>query len=244
MMADKSRVNKEERALQEIFEDKRSFVMEDGTKFYIESPTADEVRQADWHYSKTYNEAFLAGVTTLAQMEEILEDRKILGPEFEKKREELEITLNEKLAALEAAEDVQVKKELIDQVEAARAALYTHNRKASSPLSNTCEQLVSDARLEYLTAHMIVDESGNRVWSGYEDYKTTDKPGLAIRARYEIMLYLQGYDSDFLEKIPEAIARKELEEAEKAPAVLEEADEEKVKTQKTSKKSSKKKPSK
>ena len=53
MMADKSRVNKEERALQEIFEDKRSFVMEDGTKFYIESPTADEVRQADWHYSKT-----------------------------------------------------------------------------------------------------------------------------------------------------------------------------------------------
>ena len=88
------------------------------------------------------------------------------------------------------------------------------NKEASSPLSNTCEQLAEDARIEHLASSMVTDENGNRVWKGYDDYKTTNKPGLGMRARYEVMLYLQGFESDFLDKTPEALARKEIEELE------------------------------
>ena len=39
-----------------------------------------------------------------------------------------------------------------------------------------------------------------------------------MRARFEVMLYLQGLESDFLEKTPEAMAIREIEEEVQAKA--------------------------
>jgi hypothetical protein len=210
-MADKK---KEDQELQNIFEDKRFFIM-DGEKYYIDNADIDSVRQADWHYSKTYNEALLAGVTTMAQMNDILEEREITGKKYEERRRELISQLDAKIAELNAAKDIEEKKKLADEVETLRNQLFRHNQRSSSPMSNTCEQLAEDARVEYLTSAMVKDGSGNKVWNSYADYKTTMKPGLAMRARYEVMLALQGLDSNFLEKTPEAMARKEVEDAQK-----------------------------
>jgi len=206
---------KEDQALEEIFEDKRTF-LHNGEKFYIDNADIDSVRQADWHYSKTYNEALLAGVTTMAQMQDILEERQIVGKEYEQKREDLIAELDQKIAELEKEKDKDKKLILADQVEETRNKLFRLNQRASSPMSNTCEQLAEDARIEYLTSSMIKDSDGNPVWKSYEDYKTTNNPALAMRARYECMLALQGLDSDFLEKTPEALARKEMEQIEAA----------------------------
>jgi len=217
-MADKK---KEEKALEDIFEDKRTFI-HDGEKYYIDNADIDSVRQADWHYSKTFNEALLAGVTTMAQMQDILEEREIIGKSYEDTREALIASLDEKVAELEKEDDKDKKLILADQVEELRNKLFRHNQRASSPMSNTCEQLAEDARIEYLTSAMIKDSDGNLVWESYEDYKTTTNPALAMRARYETMLALQGLDTDFLEKTPEALARKEVEQIEEAPAAKEE----------------------
>ena len=212
-MADKK---KEDQALEEIFEDKRTFI-HNGEKFFIDNADIDSVRQADWHYSKTYNEALLAGVTTMAQMQDILEERQIVGKEYEDRREALIAELDQKIAELEKEKDKDKKLILADQVEETRNKLFRLNQRASSPMSNTCEQLAEDARIEYLTSSMIKDSDGNLVWESYEDYKTTTNPALAMRARYECMLALQGLDSDFLEKTPEALARKAMEQIEEAP---------------------------
>jgi hypothetical protein len=228
-MADKK---KEEKELKDIFEDKRSFTM-DGEKYYIDNADINSVRQADWHYSKTYNEALLAGVTTMAQMQDILEEREVTGKKWEARRLELVAALDEKISALAAAKDMDEKKKLAEEVEDLRNKLFRHNQRQSSPMSNVCEQLAEDARIEYLTASMVKDSDGDKVWDSYEDYKTTSKPGLAMRARYEVMLALQGLASDFLEKTPEAIARKEIEEFEKTKQLEpSEATEEKPKKKK------------
>jgi hypothetical protein len=210
-MADKTK--KEDKDLQNIFDDKRFFTM-DGEKYYIDNADIDSVRQADWHYSKTYNEALLAGVTTMAQMQDILEERDIVGKSYEKKRLELINSLDEKIAELNSTKDITEKRKLADAVEDLRNKLFRHNQRSSSPMSNSTEQLAEDARIEYLTSAMVKDSDGDQVWESYEDYKTTKKPGLAMRARYEVMLALQGLDSDFLDKTPEAIARKEIEKEE------------------------------
>jgi len=42
--------------------------------------------------------------------------------------------------------------------------------------------------------------------------KNKDLAALAIRSRLEVMLYLQGLESDFLDKTPEAVAMREVEE--------------------------------
>ncbi|MFH0897794.1 MAG: hypothetical protein V1850_07110, partial [Candidatus Bathyarchaeota archaeon] len=169
-MADKTK--KDEQALQDIFEDKRTFI-HDGEKYFIDNADIDSVRQADWHYSKTYNEALLAGVTTMAQMQDILEERDIVGKKYEEKRQGLIKELDEKIALLNSAKTIEEKRELAEQVEDVRNRLFRHNQRASSPMSNTCEQLAEDARIEYLTSAMVKDDTGANVWDSYEAYKTT-----------------------------------------------------------------------
>jgi hypothetical protein len=214
-MADKKT---EEQELKEIFDDKRYFINDgpggDGKKYYVDNADVDEVRNADWHYSKTYNEALLAGVTTAAQMADILEERAITGKSYEEKRQQFIKDLDEAVGQLMEAKDLDEKRALTTRVEGLRNQLFRHNQRAASPMSNTCEQLAEDARVEYLTSAMIKSEDGERVWDSYSAYKTTIRPQLAMRARYEIMLALQGLDSDFLSKTPEALAREEIKQLE------------------------------
>jgi len=210
-MADKKT---EEQELKDIFEDKRSFINDgpggDDQKYYIDTADVDEVRAADWHYSKTYNEALLAGVTTAAQMADILEERSITGKAYEEKRLKLIADLDSAIDELAEAKDREEKKERSDLVADIRNKLFRHNQRASSPMSNTCEQLAEDARVEYLTSAMVKDAGGKRVWKSYDEYKTSSKPQLAMRARYEVMLANAGLSSSFLDETPEAVARKEL----------------------------------
>jgi hypothetical protein len=217
-MADKTK--KDEQALQDIFEDKRTFI-HDGEKYFIDNAGIDEVRQADWFYSKTYNEALLAGVTTMAQMQDILEERDIIGKKYEEKRVALIKELDEGIAELNSAKTLDEKKVCAEKVEDVRNRLFRWNQRASSPMSNSVEQLAEDARIEYLTSAMVKDSNGDKVWESYDEYKTTSNPTLAMRSRYSVMLALQGLAENFLETTPEALARKEIEEAESTKEIEE-----------------------
>jgi hypothetical protein len=54
------------------------FVGEDGTvTYYLGLPSAEQIRKADWHYSKIYNKALVEGVATEAEMLDILKSRNI-----------------------------------------------------------------------------------------------------------------------------------------------------------------------
>jgi hypothetical protein len=58
---------------------------------------------------------------------------------------------------------------------------------------------------------MIQLPDGKKVWDAYSDFLTEKNQRLAMRARFEVMLYLQGLEPDFLEKTPEAMAIREIE---------------------------------
>lgn len=203
----------EEQELKDIISDERSFLFED-QKYYIDNADLADIKAADWRYSITYNEAFTAGVATAAQMEDILEQRNVLGKEYEEKRMALATDLEEKATMLDAMnpeDDIEAYKVLTNEVEDLRRQLLRHNQKASMPLAQSCEQLSEDARIEFLTSAMVKDSEGKRVWKDYEDYKTSSNVGLSVFARYHVMLYLQGMSSDFMERTEEAVARKKLE---------------------------------
>jgi len=216
----------------EKIDDRRMFIgPDDETEYYIAPPNAEDIRGADWQYSKVYTNSLVEGITTSAEMMDILMRRGIIGPEFEQRAQELTENLNTAILALEDAETPEEKQELAVAVANAREELFQWNQRLSGPMSNTCEQLADDARLEYLTSCMVQTKDGKRVWDSYEDYLTEKEQGLATRARFEVMLYLQGLDSDFLEKTPEAVAVREaqqqiVEEAEKAIKMAEAIEEE------------------
>jgi len=181
------------------------------TKYYIETPTAEDIRGADWQYSKIYTQCLVEGITTAAEMMDILNRRGIIGPEFEQRVNELAEKLTEAITQLELTDDMNAKREMSIDVARAREELFQWNQRLNGPMNNTAEQMSDDSRLEYLTSAMILNCDYNKVWDSYDTYLKEKSQALATRARFEVMLYLQGLESDFLDQTPEAQAMKEVE---------------------------------
>lgn len=194
-------------------EDNRRFFYgpDEETKYFIQPPTAENIRGADWQYSKTYTQCLVEGITTQAEMMDILNRRGIIGPEFEQRANELGQNLASKIDALEGTDDLDEKRKLAIEVAQAREEMFQWNQRLNGPMNNTAEQMSDDARLEYLTSCMVVDSNDQRVWDSYDTYLREKSQALAMRARFEVMLYLQGLESDFLDQTPEAQAMREIE---------------------------------
>lgn len=196
----------------EIIDERRNFIGPDGiTDYYIASPTADDIRGADWQYSKMYTRCLIEGITTAAEMMDLLRRRGIIGPEFEQRATELSQELTNKTLALENAESMEEKREFAIEVATSREELFQWNQRQAGPMNNTCEQISDDVRLEFLTSCMIQTKDGERVWESYDIFLKEQSQALAVRSRFEVMLFLQGLDSDFLEQTPEAQAMREIE---------------------------------
>lgn len=217
---------------------RRSFLgLDEETLYYIAVPTAEDIRGADWQYSKNYTNSLVEGITTSAEMMDILMRRGIVGPEFEQRATELTIRLNERIIKLDESETMEDKREVAVLVANAREELYQWNQRLNGPMSNTCEQIADDARLEYLTSCIIQKSDKSRLWNNIDEFLSEQNNQLAIKARFEVMLFLQGLESNFLESTPEAVAMKEVEadvlsKAQEAIKAIQEAAEEEASVKK------------
>jgi hypothetical protein len=188
------------------------------TVYYIVSPTAEDVRGADWNYSKIYTRCVVEGIMTVAEMQDILRKRGITGPIFEERQQELTDNITKATLNLQGARDLDEKRIYALQVATARQELFQWNQRLNGPMSNTCENIADEARLEYLTSRMVEKEDGKKLWDSYDSFFKERSNALAVRSRFEVMLYLQGLDSDFFEQTPEAKAMREVEVELKARA--------------------------
>jgi len=193
-------------------EDRRAFNNPENDKeYYIVAPTADDIRGADWQYSRVYTKTLVEGITTSSEMMDILRRRGIIGPEFEQRQNELANNLAVKILELQTSTEIDRKQLLALEVANAREELFNWNQRLNGPMSNTCEQMADDARLEYLTSRMIENKDGTKVWATYDDFLKERSKALSNRSRFEVMLYIQGLDSNFMEQVPEAVAMREVE---------------------------------
>jgi len=198
-----------------VIDNKRFFLGPDNdTRYFIDAPTAEDIRGADWQYSKAYTRCLMEDIPTSAEMLDILTRRGIIGSEFEQRANELSLNLANVISALETveADDLDTKRKMSVDVAQAREELFQWNQRLNGPMNNSAEQISDDARLEYLTSAMVKTEDEVRIWEDYADYLKEKNQAMALRARFEVMLFLQGLESDFLDQTPEAQAMKEVEE--------------------------------
>jgi len=98
-------------------DDRRKFEGLDGkTDYYIATPTAEDIRGADWNYSKIYTKSLVEGITTAAEMMDILMRRGVVGPEFEQRQKELNDELAKKVIKLQEIENLDEKQLLAMEV--------------------------------------------------------------------------------------------------------------------------------
>ena len=192
-------------------DDRRSFPYGEDT-YYINTPNAEDIKGADWQYSKVYTKSLVEGISTSSEMHDILTRRGIIGPDYEQRRAELETILSGKILDLAGTPSTTDKQLSALEVAKAREELFRWNQRLNGPMSNTCEQIADDARLEYLSSRMVENEDGSKIWETFEDYLAEPDQPLALTARFQVMLYLQGMEADFLDNTPEAVAMREVED--------------------------------
>jgi len=213
-------------------DDRRAFdyFLDENTKvvYYLGVPTSEQIKKADWHYSKVYNKALMDGVAVEAEMLDILRKRNIYGPEYEEKLQELQIGVATKIHEMEIENDDLLKGKLALEVKALRDDLYRWNQRLNGPLSNTCEKIAEDAKVEYLASAMVQKEDGTPVWKSYDDFiGDEENQRLGLKARFEVLLWLQGLEPDFLTNTPENEALRAISERQrkKNQMALKEAEE-------------------
>ena len=235
----------ENKDVTETLGERRRFTIEqqDGTKneYFLGIPSAENIRQADWEHAKTYNRALKEGVFTTSEMMTILENRNIAGPDYEKVSEDLNAKLVSKMIDMEKETDEEERVKLALEVQSLRDEVFRWNSRVSGPLSSTCESLANEARVEYLTSAIIQDVHGERHWKDFDEYKSEKDLVVQTKAKFEIMMWMEGLESNVLENSPEAVVLREAAKKEEEAAKQLEEDMEKAKEKVTAPKKTRKK---
>lgn len=215
--------------VKEVLDTRREFTFEDSDgeeqHYFIAQPGASDIRKADWQYSKVYNQAIVDGFLTQSQMIQFLKDKGILTEEYTEHLEEARINLAAELFKLENLPDDgndEDREAIAMEVARLRDELFRLNQKVNGPMGNTCENLAEDARTEFLTSRIIQKKDKSRVWETFEDFENEDNSALVAKCRFEVMLWMQGLESNFLENTPEQSALRELAQK-RLDAALDEA---------------------
>ena len=219
-------------AVKDVLDSRREFVLEIETgnvkHYYIAAPGGEDIRKADWQYSKIYNQAIVDEFLTAGQMTELLKDKGIINDEYTDKVEEVRISLGAELFKLETLMDdatPEDKEAVAMAVARFRDELFQLNQRVNGPMANTCENLAEDSRTEFLTSRIIEYKDKTKVWEDYTAFRNEENTALAIKSRFEVMLWMQGLESNFLENTPEQTILREIATAKLQDAVKEIADE-------------------
>jgi ribosomal protein S20 len=203
----------------DVLDTRREFTIQvddEEVSFYIAQPSGAAVRKSDWQYSKVYNQAIVDGFLTQAQMIDVLKEKGILSEEYAQRVESTRIGLASELFKLENLREDAPELEcegLALEVARLRDELFSLNQQVNGPLGNTCENLADDARNEYLTSRIVQHEDGSYLWEDFDAYQNEENSSLSVKARFEVMLWIQGLDSNFLENTPEQSALRAIAQA-------------------------------
>lgn len=211
--------------VKDVLDTRREFVLAtpegETESYFIAQPAASDIRKADWQYSKVYNQAIMDGFLTQSQMIEVLKEKGILTETYTDRIETVRINLAAELFKLENLPDGltdEDREAIAMEVARLRDELFRLNQQVNGPMGNTCENLAEDARTEFLTSRIVQTKDGEKLWTEFEDYQNEENSALAVKARFEVMLWMQGLESNFLENTPEQetlreVAQKRLDDA-------------------------------
>ncbi len=220
-------------AVQDVLDSRRGFTLETPDNeifhYYIASPSGEDVRKADWQYSKVYNQAIVDEFLTQSQMLELLQEKDIVDEEYTQKLDTVRISLGAELFKLETLMDQATPEEreaTALEVARLRDELFQLNQRVNGPMSNTCENLAEDARTDFLTSRIVQNKEGSKLWADFDAYRDEENTALSIKSRFEVMLWMQGLESNFLENTPEQSTLREIAQTRLEQAVADQQEEE------------------
>lgn len=198
--------------VKDVLDGRREFTFEapgqDSITAYIAAPTGEDLRKSDWQYAKIYNQAITDGFLTQAQMFDVLKEKGIVDDQYVQEVEGVRAQLATQLYKLDNLDSISTENEkegLALDIARLRDELFRLNQKVNGPMGNTCENIAEDARVEFLTSRIVQKKDRTPYWKDYDAYKADTNVAFCIKSRFEVMLWMQGLDSNFLENTPEQV---------------------------------------
>lgn len=202
--------------VRDVLDTRREFSIDIDTEtvsYFIANPTGEDIRKADWQYSKIYNRAILDDLLTQAQMIDLLKKQGVISEDYASEVEETRSKLAAEIYKLESLPESTSDLQMEDAalvVAASRDELFRLNQRVNGPMGNTCENIAEDARVEFLTSRVLQKKDGSKLWEDYYAYLNEENTALSVKSRFEVMLWMQGLNSDFLENTPEQQALRDV----------------------------------
>ena len=139
-------------------------------------------------------------------MVDLLKKQGVISEDYATEVEETRSRLAAEIYKLEALPESSAdadKEEAALSVAATRDELFRLNQRVNGPMGNTCENISEDARVEFLTSRVLQLQDGSKLWEDFDAYLNEENTALSVKSRFEVMLWMQGLNSDFIENTPE-----------------------------------------
>jgi hypothetical protein len=173
----------------------------------IVKPTQKIIQESQMQYSKAFSDYFRKGLLLNKEVEKIVKERDLWD---EKSREEFndlqegiqkkEDFLNEKNLELNDEDAITAAYEL----SALREEKWRLQREVQSIYDNTAERRAEDVRVQYLTSQCIYDVKTNKSYfKNYEDFIDKSDTQVVGDSIYQMMIYLNGLEQNFMDVLPE-----------------------------------------
>lgn len=197
-----------DKMLNELKTGKRFFEIEGKGKFYIRTPTVEEIQKASLVYAKAFNEALKLGLDLQEVLEKEFVKRDILEDESDpNSRSNIlrqKLIMLEKILASKNPEDKSKKtKKLAKELADVRNELIEIQVRKQQLLSSSAEAKAEDARNNYFISQTTYHEDGTKVWETYEDFLAERDMLFVARISYEYYTFSYGLSSNYLEEFPE-----------------------------------------
>lgn len=189
----------------------KNIVKENGDEvtIVIRRPTNQQLKDADIQKAKVWNKAFKEGVMTKSEVEKLMIQRGTWGSEKSGRERQLTQEIIE-LERLLYRGDGKSKPKLSDgrklavEMKNKRMELRDLISERISMDENTAESLADNARFDYLVyACSYNGDTGERLFSSYEDYNSKGTTIEAITAAQLLAKMVYNLDEDFESKLPE-----------------------------------------
>jgi hypothetical protein len=170
----------------------------------VRSATNQELQDAEFEYSRGFNNALMSGIMPQARLIAELTENGIWTEDDDKKIDDQRQVVIKLEDALDEAEEEEDKKRIAENLREERMKLYSMRQARTDILSHSAESKAEEAQRNFLVSRVIEHkDTGRAVWKTYADYKEDEDANLLFRATYEYMTFVNGLPSDFIDNLPE-----------------------------------------
>lgn len=195
------------------------------TKVFLRRPTLEEKRLADMEYSKAYAQYLKEGLPLSDEMEKLLVDRGVLGPEYEKKVEAIQEAMAQALVHYREAQeqkDEVAKRTAMQELKLCRIQLLEANTERTKHMVHTVENKSDERQTMFLLSKIVEQEDKSPYWATLEALKQDDNLEFVQTVIYKYMGFINNLPEDFLDRAPDfgdlSEATEEITEEVEAPA--------------------------